>query len=375
MNLTSKWLWVTFLVATVVFALAWDQRDFWLLVAGSGFVFSGLAIALPRIRTFSTVSASVVFSVALAELVLSSMPLHSASSGASFDQDYSYASGEYFDVLNGSSLGYTIRPGSYDARKVTQDGGEIYSVTYEIGPDGYRKSANVNDAQAFLFGGSYAFGEGLDRAATLSSFLTASGMKTKSYGVHGYGMHQSLKQIENGLGASDAGEINIALTSPFHAFRSSCQVAQSAGSVFYQVENGVAVESGLCPGGGLIGRVLSQSEIWNIILGISSPSRALNNDDIERYLAILKSMDKVSRDNGGQLLVAYIDGEKTLDGTDWSDSKIKNHLVSEGMRVVDVSLKERNLEYSLHELDRHPNKLANELRARLIISHLSSDQN
>ena len=45
------------------------------------------------------------------------------------------------------------------------------------------------------------------------------GVRAKNVGVHGYGLHQALYNIEQGLTSQSLTGINILLTAPWHALK------------------------------------------------------------------------------------------------------------------------------------------------------------
>lgn len=377
MNSTNKAALVSGLASLVTGFFAWESREFWLLTLTVVGLSISLGALFSRIRQTMTISASLFAALTVAELALSLLPEAPTGESALFDPSSSYAQGGYFDVFPGNSLGYTIEPGIYDAKKITSSGEVIYEVEYEIGQDGYRSDLSdyEQDYRAFLFGGSFAFGEGLDRDGTLAHHMTDLGLVSKNLGVHGYGMHQSLLQLKMNLGATVPGQVNIALTAPWHAFRSSCLVDQSAGSILFQERNGLAVEEGVCPGGGIIQRVLGRSEIFALMRQTFEGQKILADKDILRYLAIIRSMQEISHEQGVEFVVAFIDAEQeVLEGTGWSNQEIKQELENSGVSLVDVSLSPPS-EFTIHSLDSHPNSDANKLRAELITKYLRATAN
>ena len=97
-------------------------------------------------------------------------------------------------------------------------------MIYNIGKDNFRKSLFNGKAKIHLFGGSFAFGEGLNENQTLAYYLWKEhDLKTKNFGVHGYGTHQALFLIEK-LNKSSVDGINLILTGPFHIRRNACKV-------------------------------------------------------------------------------------------------------------------------------------------------------
>ena len=81
----------------------------------------------------------------------------------------------------------------------------LYDVTYTIGADGLRVGPNIADGTApaiLFFGDSFTFGEGVDDHETIPSQveqISKGKFKTLNFGFHGYGPHQMLATLENGL--------------------------------------------------------------------------------------------------------------------------------------------------------------------------------
>jgi len=101
-------------------------------------------------------------------------------------------------------LGYSPNKGiSTTAKKYYKDE-LIYNVNYTIGDDGLRitPQATSNDVEEciLIFGGSFTFGEGVnDHSAMPYVVGTLQHHKVHNYGFHGYGPHQMLAAIENGM--------------------------------------------------------------------------------------------------------------------------------------------------------------------------------
>ena len=80
----------------------------------------------------------------------------------------------------------------------------LYDATYTIGDDGRRitpppRSSDDNQCIIF-FGGSFTFGEGIDDHEAMPYLVgDLQEYKVHNYGFHGYGPHQMLSAIENGL--------------------------------------------------------------------------------------------------------------------------------------------------------------------------------
>ena len=201
-------------------------------------LFSNLfLIRFLKYKRFFLFIISFLLSTIFAEIIYPYIPLNSNKTPfAYFDDNSSYVNQNYRDYIKG--LGFVPREGLHDSKKLSSDGEIIYDVIYNIGKDNFRKNLFDGKASIHLFGGSFAFGEGLNDNQTLAYYLwDRYKLKTKSFGVHGYGLHQALFLIEE-LNKSSINGINLILTGPFHLRRSACKVSYSNGTPYYENSNG-----------------------------------------------------------------------------------------------------------------------------------------
>lgn len=142
------------------------------------------------------------FMLAIGEVVLSfAEPLESSREAVRYTKGYSQPLRE-----NGGELGY--RP--YPERKVRawkNFGNErLYDVVYTINADGYRETPGFSGigestAPIVFYGGSFAFGEGLNDDGTFPYFVAAGTNWSRpvlNLAFFGYGPHQMLRSIELG---------------------------------------------------------------------------------------------------------------------------------------------------------------------------------
>jgi hypothetical protein len=180
-------------------------------------------------NTFTSLSA-LLFSLTIAELALAFVEPEELRSGhnvARFVKGYSQPLRE-----NGGELGY--RP--YPARAVqawkTFGREKLYDVVYTINEDGYRQTPGFAGGEEgtppiVFFGGSFAFGEGVDDNETLPYFVAAETNWSRpvlNLAFSGYGPHQMLRSLELGmlreLGYPSVG-IAIYVAVPDHARRAA----------------------------------------------------------------------------------------------------------------------------------------------------------
>ncbi len=208
-------------------------HDDFVWIYGACFVYT--AIATWRLstswlkKTFLFLSA-LLLSLALAEGVLSlaeSAEQEWERKSRSYTKGYSRPLRE-----NGGVLGY--RP--YAARQVqawkTSGRERLYDVVYTIDGDGYRQTPGFTGAEEagepiVFFGGSFAFGEGVNDDETLPYFVAAETNWSRpvlNAAFIGYGPHQMLRSLELGtLRELGYGSVGIAVYEalPDHARRAA----------------------------------------------------------------------------------------------------------------------------------------------------------
>jgi hypothetical protein len=103
-------------------------------------------------------------------------------------------------------LGYCPTPGR-ESRAIKYHGSElVYDVRYRIDSRGLRVSPPVREPSAcghvLFFGGSVTFGEGVDDDQAmpyLTGVKTGGSYSVDNFGFHGYGPHQMLAALEQGV--------------------------------------------------------------------------------------------------------------------------------------------------------------------------------
>ncbi len=366
-----------FFLGALLLLLSWEYRNFASLLMTVVVVLSLIASFSSKVQSTLIPLISVFAVLAVAELALPVI-LSGSQKLAQYDQTTGYASGGYNERING--FGYRPNPGVYTSRKLTFEDDVIYDVVYTIGEDGYRSDIQNTDFAAYIYGGSFTFGEGLNDNETLSFYLLHNhGISSKNVGVHGYGMHQALYNIEQGLVPQRENVVNILVTAPWHALRSSCKPSYAAGTPKYELtEEGIHL-NGVCAGGGFAQRVLSRSNVFQLVASLIEDIEDINvitDSDINLYIEIIKEIARHTEENNSNLVIAYIDAtEERLATTKWSNDSIIAELLNFAT-VFDVTLAETREEleprFYIHELDMHPSALANEYRAAIIASHLEN---
>lgn len=179
---------------------------YWLINQGLAVIYAVClgyaAIAALFVSTSWLKNVTVLFSALILALLVAELVLTSLGPGkvANFTKKYSPSLRE-----NGGELGY--RP--FAARKVqaskTSGNEAVYDVLYTINEQGYRETPGIDDANGessiVFFGGSFAFGEGLNDNQTLPYFVAAETDYRRpvlNLAFSGYGPHQMLRSLELG---------------------------------------------------------------------------------------------------------------------------------------------------------------------------------
>ena len=359
---------VLFIASLVAFVVAWETKNFAILGIALALAGSSFAVLVPKTRTLFVPVIAIILVMTIAEAVLLIWDSHKVSTFRDSDSNKDSKKLRYYPV---EGFGRRLYPGVYRGNKLSTSGEVIYEVTHSIGDDGYRRDLSDGPYDAYIFGGSFAFGSGLNDDETLSAFLfNEHGLNVKNISMTGYGLHQALYNIEeNGISSVDG--VNILLTAPFHALRSACKYYYSQGSPRYRVERGVAVLNGVCPDH-FLRRTLGYSKIYSLI------DRAIQgfitDSDIDLYLAIINSIYQETRRNNSELIIAYIDTtEIQLKLTTWTNEALISRMKEISDSVIDVTLADTReqlaREFYIHELDTHPSAVANKARAELIADY------
>ncbi len=92
------------------------------------------------------------------------------------------------------------------------------------------------------------------------------------------------------------------------------------------------------------------------------------DEDIELYLALVSEMSQLSKARGQWFVVGFLPAdERYFADTQYSNERIRQSLVKQADAVIDLGLEGAeaapSTQYPLHELDGHPNRLANQVRA------------
>ena len=298
-----------------------------------------------------------------------------------------YKEGRIENVYDGKytidhpELGYTLgasisRP---EATKYLDDE-LIYQVSYSTNKHGLRRSMGGDREEGhfgciFVYGGSFAYGEGLNDDETMAwqlDVLTGRRHRVFNFGLHGYGPHHMLASLESGHTASVAGcgdepVVVIYQAISDHLRRALGLTSWDKQGPRYQLDDqGMAVHAGYFDETMTRGRLfhlLDESYIFRTVLGSNRPRRT---EDVDLFLAIVEKARVTSSeqfDLQDFVVIYWDDGpQDTLPG--WLD----NHGLH-AFRVHDIipGSRSNDSEYRL-DGDNHPSPLANEKLAGFIVA-------
>ena len=360
-------------ISGIALAVAGLLNDFALLLAS--FALLLIALMLHRKKNLEIIVsvASFFFGLAICEVFLRLSDITAPKSFLS--KGFGYTSNYGLKIIGNE---YRGQAGEFPFRLESQDGDIIYDVIYSVGDDGFRKDVPVMPNKIYIYGGSFVYGEGLNDNETLSHYLYADhGLASKNLGFHGWGVHNALFNILAGKGNVRQG-VNVVLTSPWHALRSSCKPAWTANHPRFYVQGGEVKQNGKCKEGNKATATLKKIANASYIYRMYQIYRAnshLTNGDIELWLALIQEIHDISMASDATLLIAYIDiREDELKRTSWSNEQILNALQQRSDFIVDVTLADsRELldsRYVINILDEHPSAAANKERAALIAAEI-----
>lgn len=359
--------------------LGLQARSFAGMLAGLAIGLIAIAVVLPPLRNTVTLLASLILTLSLAELALGHLLPAPESAMTSMDPTKDLVK-QYGRYWQDTDLGRLPRPGQHRKRKLAPDGSEIYAVTYSIGSDGFRVTPGNPSGGAkrvnFL-GCSYTFGDGLADDQTLPAQVQKilPDVTVRNFGMSGNGMHQALALMQSTRDIS--GQINIAVTVPWHAERSACVPSYSLASARYTLQaDGSVQRDGFC--GGIssypLARLVSLSRVYEMVRTAIQTSTG-QDAQIELYLGLLREMARLSASRQQVLKIAFFKADPEWFTGTYTNQKVLNAIVAMNLSVIDFTLTDKaqykDLKLTLHPLDSHPSALANEIRAMLVSESLA----
>jgi hypothetical protein len=389
-------------LAAYLFFNAYTQRS----VASFLWAFSVALIAVAALTSFlrNTIitTISIVVTLAVAETALGYLPAIIAKkpdSGintakdktvfAYFDSAQTYNTPAYWHL---GEFGSQPKPGVFTAKKLASNGDVLYDTIFTIGPDGFRVTPHYDAKQSHrinFLGDSFTFGEGVADNQTMAYYVgdlvnnqggsKLNPLQVKNYGIHGWGIHQSLAILQSKL--DSRANIDFVLTAPWHASRAACADFFTLGSPKYKLEeSGLVKRDGYCRSFGWVEHspkalrgLITSSKVFSLI---QDSLLVINDQDkqIQLYLGVLRTIQQEAKQRGEQLIVGFIKADDAWFVGSYNNERILAELKKSGIQVIDMTLADKNENlnpnFYLHELDKHPSAVANLNRAKILLSSI-----
>lgn len=210
-------------------------------------------------------------------------------------------------------LGYKPRDGITATSKKTVEGQVIYDVVYTIDPQGFRISpgqAAQGAPSILFFGDSLTFGEGLNDSETFPFRVEADSngkYKSCNFAFHGYGPHQMLAFLQNGLErkiiAHHPPVLAVYLTIADHINRAAGRAAWDPMGPRYRLNDGTLQRIPWSSWKFLqvkIRRRMSRSNLWNRFIRVKRlaipPNPVDKVRDLDLYIAEIAESQRILKD-------------------------------------------------------------------------------
>lgn len=234
-------------------------------------------------------------------------------------------------------LGYAPVPG-IRVRSTNRVGGQTaYDVEYDIDESGLRRTPGGEEggAAVIFFGGSFAFGEGVENNETLPAvFASLRGGRVINAGFHGYGPHQMLRSLETGRlerEVPEGAQHVVYLGHPGHIRRSAGRaVWDQAGPAYVLDEGGVShVGPFRSARGQNLAKLLRQTgptqRLLEAMLRLTGEGHEVER---ELYLRIVARSAELARERLGAHFTVLL--------WDYADPTLADQLRKRGLEVISV---------------------------------------
>ena len=294
-------------------------------------------------------------------------------------------------------LGYSPLPGIQRTLKVMRGDDIVFDVTYTIDDNGLRNTPSSNNQSSrclLFFGGSFTFGAGLEDNETLPYFMGEElngNYKIFNFGFHGYGPHQMLAAIENGLvddittGCQQFDAIYSCI--PGHVARTAGYSRWDQHGPKYVKDNDKLVYKGPFDAGeaGLLHYFAKKIE-FQLIKSLlfkklfHERKHETNDDQKDTFIAIVERSQYLLREinNESRFIIVFWDANNSSPSNDKNDCNIimkkfsekdfEYYLVTD---ILDVDKNSRQ-RYWISPYDKHPNAEANRRLAKYLRKKLES---
>jgi hypothetical protein len=324
-------------------------------------------------------------------LLIAEVYLYEIQSSVPLTRSGSYTSDGY--TRGDSKLGYAPLSGIERSLIVSSGPIPVYDVVYTISENGFRLTPTSNDKShqcVLFFGGSFTFGEGLNDNETLPNYLGEAqnnNFRVINFGFHGYGPHQMLSAIENGIvDKVTAGCIGVNViysAIPDHIPRASGYSPWDRHGPKYEVHNGNLIRKGNFDDKiNFLNKVLLSKFNLSFFYKTFFDKRrnAATKSEVEKYFAIVEKSNSLLASKFAETDFTFLFWDKNdlSSKIDKMNSDfIYQHLISSDLNFYSVSdivpkYSENSGLYTVSPFDKHPNKYINKIIAEFIPINLAS---
>ena len=388
-------------VAAYLFFNAYNQRSVASFLWGVSLGLIAISILTSFLRNSLITLISLVITLAVAESILGYLPTLLTKPGGEkemsakkgipyFSPSQTYNTPAYWHL---GEFGSQPKPGVFTAKKLAANGEVIYDTVFTIGQDGFRVTPRYEAKQSHrinFLGDSFTFGEGVADNQTMAYYVgdlvngqsggKLNPLQVKNYGIHGWGVHQSLAILQSKL--DHQANVQFVLTAPWHASRSACADFFTIGSPKFKLDSsGLVTRNGYCRSFAWVEHspkalrgLITSSKIYNLI---QDSLLVINDQDqqIDLYLGILKTIQAEVKSRAEQLAIGFIKADDKWFVGSYTNEKILTELKNAGINLIDMTLAKKNedldQQYYLHHQDKHPTGLGNLERSKLLVNQLS----
>lgn len=282
-------------------------------------------------------------------------------------------------------LGYAPRQDKVTSSSEYYGSDLIYNVTYTIAPDGLRQAPSAgghrSDGCVLFFGDSFTFGEGVNDDETMPYRVgVSSNVAVYNFGFHGYGPHQMLAALEQGLVAK-----KLRACQPKAAVYQAIydHTARAAGYAFWDRRGPYykLLPDGSVTFAGHFDDMARPASLKRTLIDLFGKSftyrrffanRVISQADIDLFIGIVAASKETFMTDypGSTFNVIYWDTEQND-----NEAAMINGLRARGIRVHLISdilpaYHDDPAAYELSPHDNHPNALAHQLIADYVVTKI-----
>jgi len=282
-----------------------------------------------------------------------------------------------------SIKGYQLAADKTLKVRKSREGETVFDVSYSTDKNGLRITPNGSSDSILVFGASYAFGTGVNDDETMPYELgSLTGKKVYNFGYTGYGAHQMLSIIENGLHhlpTNPSPKHAIYLAIPDHVRRTAGFSDWDWNSPKYERDaNGRLRNAGpfykysiFSP---LKYTVLALQRKSYLISGLSTKQSHMQDANLRLYLAVVKQSSDLLKTKYPGLqfhIVLWKTSECGDQKNDFEYDKMRSALKAEGFTIHEIQnilpdYCQNYWSYRIHQCENHPTANAHRLLANYL---------